>query len=150
MPQTKPSECAGCPWERLGRGYVPGSGPLNAQVAIVGQGPGEVELATGVPFHPEAPSGKLLTKWIDLTGFPRDTVWIDNAVRCLIRKPGDADAKDEAPDAAVAECRRRHWEPQLRALPFLRAVIVVGVPAAKSFLPWASARTAGTFNTVEF
>jgi uracil-DNA glycosylase family 4 len=145
--KPKPPACSGCPWERRGRSYVPGCGPLNAQVAFIGQGPGQHEAATGTPFHPEGASGRLLTSWLDMTGFPRDTVWIDNAVRCWIT----SDEGDEAPPAAVLECRRRHWGPALLTLPYLRAVVAVGVPSARTLLgDWASARTAGTFNEVEF
>ena len=144
---AKPEQCVGCAFYRIGKGYVPGAGPLNAVVAALGQSPGATEIATGKPFHPKAPSGRLLTTWLDLTGFPRETVWIDNSIRCLITNPEDG--KDEAPLAAIQECQRRHWGPQLRNLPFLRAVITLGVPATWPFLPWASARTAGTFNLVD-
>lgn len=146
--KPKPPACSGCEFEKRGQGYVPGIGPLNAQVAFIGQGPGEREVCSGVPFHPDAPSGRVLTSWIESAGFPRETVWLDNGSRCRIQT---ADGSDEAPLAAVTACFKRNWGPRLHSLPYLKAVVAVGVPAGRFlFGPWASARAAGTFNTVEF
>lgn len=144
--KPKPPACTGCPFEHRGRSYVEGQGPLNAKVAFIGQGPGEVEARSGVPFHPMAPSGRTLTGWIESTGFPRDSIWIDNATRCWITEEGS----DMAPALAISECYTRHWGPALRALPNLQAVVAVGVPAARFiFGPWANLRSAGTFNWVD-
>lgn len=146
----KPAACDGCPAQARGRSYVPGAGPDSARVAIIGQGPGDVEASTGIPFHRHAPSGNKLTQWIELTlgdrrsenpPFEFADTYIDNAVRCLIYGKGGTHT---APSDAVEFCRRAHWEPALLALPNLQFVIFVGVPAAKSAMgDWVNQSAAG-------
>ncbi|KKK67933.1 hypothetical protein LCGC14_2949100, partial [marine sediment metagenome] len=38
------------------RTFVPNIGPLNAKIAVVGEGPGEKEERYKIPFHPDAPA----------------------------------------------------------------------------------------------
>lgn len=50
---------------------------------IVGEGPGEVEDAHGVPFHPSAPAGGLLTEILHELGVSRKKLYITNSTRCF-------------------------------------------------------------------
>ena len=56
------------------------TGPLSAKVAFIGEAPGEFEQAEGIPFHPKAPAGKELDRWLAVAGFKRDEVYIDNVI----------------------------------------------------------------------
>jgi len=58
---------------------VPGEGPLNAKVMIVGQNPGAEEDKTGKPFVGRA--GKFLNKVLAKNGFNREELFITNIVK---------------------------------------------------------------------
>jgi len=59
---------------------VPGEGPPDARLLVVGEGPGRTEDETGRPFVGQA--GDLLTKILAAIGLPRDRVYICNVVKC--------------------------------------------------------------------
>jgi uracil-DNA glycosylase len=74
---------AGCTKCRLcdGRRHtVPGEGPADARLVVVGEGPGRVEDETGRPFV--GPAGELLTKILGAIELPRERVFICNVVKC--------------------------------------------------------------------
>ena len=81
----------GCRKCRLWQGAkhgVPGEGPLNAKVMLVGQNPGADEDETGRPFVGRA--GKFLTKVLAENGIKREDVFITNIVKHISpqnRKP---------------------------------------------------------------
>lgn len=60
-------------------GFVPGMGPKNPQVVLLGEAPGRKEAISGVPFV--GASGKELMKMIALAGLTRDDVYITSVVR---------------------------------------------------------------------
>jgi uracil-DNA glycosylase family 4 len=59
---------------------VPGEGPDDARLVVVGEGPGKTEDETGRPFVGQA--GELLTKILAAIGLSRDHVFICNVVKC--------------------------------------------------------------------
>lgn len=73
---------------------VPGVGNPNAQVMIIGEAPGKNEAEQGEPFVGRA--GKLLTNILETAGFPRDTVFIANILKC--RPPDNRDPLKEEGD----------------------------------------------------
>ncbi len=62
--------CKKCPLSRLRVNVVPGEGPLNAGIFIIGEGPGELEDSSGRPFVGE--SGRVLNKFLNLANIPRE------------------------------------------------------------------------------
>ena len=62
------------------RHTVPGEGPGDARLVVVGEGPGRVEDETGRPFV--GPAGELLTKILGAIDLPREQVFICNVVKC--------------------------------------------------------------------
>jgi len=75
----------GCRLCRLCEGrhtIVFGSGNPEADLAVIGEGPGADEDAQGKPFVGRA--GQLLTKMLESVGFARDEVYICNTVKCFI------------------------------------------------------------------
>ncbi len=62
------------------RHTVPGEGPGDARLVVVGEGPGRVEDETGRPFV--GPAGELLTKILAAIDLPRERVFICNVVKC--------------------------------------------------------------------
>jgi DNA polymerase len=65
-------------WQGAKHG-VPGEGPVNAKVMLVGQNPGAEEDEIGRPFVGRA--GKFLTKVLAENGIRRDDVFITNIVK---------------------------------------------------------------------
>lgn len=64
---------------------VPGVGPLDAPLMMVGEAPGAEEDRCGVPFS--GPAGQLLTRSLSKIGVSRARVYITNVVR--YRPPGN-------------------------------------------------------------
>ncbi len=90
MESTDPcvTECARCPALVESRSrIVNGVGPVDADLLIVGEGPGAQEDEAGEPFVGR--SGLLLTEALADAGIDRDDVRITNCVRC--RPPGNRD-----------------------------------------------------------
>ena len=81
-------DCKKCRlWQGAKHG-VPGEGPLNAKVMLVGQNPGADEDEIGRPFVGRA--GKFLTKVLAENGIKREDVFITNIVKHISpqnRKP---------------------------------------------------------------
>jgi hypothetical protein len=148
--------CLGCPFIARGFSYVPGQGPADARLAIIGQAPGEQEAHSGTPFHPSGASGYKLQRWMDFAGLRREDVWVDNVVRCWI-KVGKGKGEDIVPPKAIAECWQRHVGPALWSLAQAAEargeqlrVAWVGTPAMRVGLgPWANAQTTGALVTTE-
>ena len=76
---------------------VPGEGPMNARLVVVGEGPGATEDDTGRPFVGRA--GELLTDILKAIGIPRETVFICNIVKC--RPPNNRKPLQDEIDACV-------------------------------------------------
>ena len=87
----------GCRKCRLWQGAkhaVPGEGPLNAKVMLIGQNPGADEDELGRPFVGRA--GKYLTKTLAEYGIKREDVYITNIVKHVSpqnRKPFDDEVR---------------------------------------------------------
>jgi uracil-DNA glycosylase len=72
-------DCKKCRlWQGAKHG-VPGEGPLNANVMVIGQNPGTEEDETGRPFVGRA--GKFLTKVLAENGIKREDLFITNIVK---------------------------------------------------------------------
>ena len=81
-------KCRKCRLWKDAKNAVPGEGPLNAKVMLVGQNPGAEEDKTGKPFVGRA--GKFLNKILAKNGIRREDVFVTNIVKHLSpenRKP---------------------------------------------------------------
>jgi len=82
------------------RTFVPNVGPSNANIACIGEGPGEYEEKFRIPFHPDAPAGEILTNVLQRNGLFRGDVWLGNLThyrphitnKFILAKPGDVTA----------------------------------------------------------
>jgi DNA polymerase len=70
---------------------VPGEGPANAEIMLIGEGPGFHEDQQGRPFV--GPSGQFLNELLASAGYKREEVFIANVVKC--RPPGNRDPLPE-------------------------------------------------------
>ena len=71
--------CRKCRLWQNAKNAVPGEGPLDAKVMLVGQNPGLEEDKTGRPFVGRA--GKFLNKVLAENGFNRDGMFVTNIVK---------------------------------------------------------------------
>ena len=78
-------DCQKCPLGATRNKFVFGSGNSNANVLVIGEGPGADEDAQGLPFVGRA--GKLLTDILKAINFSREEVYIANVIKC--RPPGN-------------------------------------------------------------
>src|SRR6476646_52122 len=104
---------------------VPGEGPVDADVMVVGEAPGRFEDESGRPFVGRA--GALLDELLGAAGLARDAVYITNVVKA--RPPRNRD-----PTRAEVD----HWMPVLEAELALVApalVVPLGRHALAHFAP---------------
>jgi uracil-DNA glycosylase len=77
-------KCRKCRLWQGAHNAVPGEGPLNAKVMLIGQNPGAEEDKTGRPFMGRA--GKYLDKVLTKTGFCRNNLFVTNVVKHISPK----------------------------------------------------------------
>jgi DNA polymerase len=90
-------QCRKCVLCRERANAVPGEGPADARLVVVGEGPGATEDETGRPFVGRA--GKLLTEILAAIELPREQVFICNVVKC--RPPENRKPQQDEIDACV-------------------------------------------------
>lgn len=87
--------CTKCELARTRNHAVPGEGPSDARVMLIGEGPGWHEDQQGRPFVGNA--GSFLNELLGLAGLRREDVFITNVVKC--RPPSN---RDPMPDEIAA------------------------------------------------
>jgi len=75
--------CHSCPLHKSRHRAVPGVGPASADILLLGEGPGQKEDQTGLPFC--GPAGSFLGELISSLGVDRRRLFVSNVVRCLGR-----------------------------------------------------------------
>jgi DNA polymerase len=83
----KVSRCSKCDLHHSREKGVPGEGPSNADIMLIGEGPGFHENMQGRPFVGAA--GELLVELLASIGLTREQVFITNVVKC--RPPSNRD-----------------------------------------------------------
>ncbi len=116
--------CTRCPLHRYRRNPVPGEGPDNARVMLIGEAPGEKEDEEGRPFV--GPAGRLLTKLLESIGVKREEVFITNVVKC--RPPNNRD-----PEPSEIEACRPFLMAQIRILK-PKIIVCLGRHSAREVL----------------
>jgi len=106
---------------------VPGDGPADAAVMLVGEAPGAAEDSEGRPFVGR--SGKLLFEALGAGGLAREGIYVTNVVKA--RPPGNRDPR------ADEVAHHRPWLERELALVRPRLVVPVGRHALKHFSPQA-------------
>lgn len=104
--------------------FVPGVGPLDADVVLVGEAPGETEVREGEPFVGRA--GSRLDRALEAAGVDRSKVYITNLVK--VRPP-----ENRTPHVAEIDA----WRPVLDAeLERISPAVVVplGTTATRALL----------------
>jgi DNA polymerase len=83
--QQKAAACTACALHETATQKVFARGNPSSPIVVVGEAPGEEEDRTGLPFVGRA--GKLLDLMMAAIGYPKDSVYICNTLKC--RPPGN-------------------------------------------------------------
>ena len=118
------SGCTACKLCQGRRHVVFGSGHADAELMLIGEGPGAQEDRQGLPFV--GPAGELLTRILRAIEIERKDVYIANVVKC--RPPNN---RDPEPDE-VAACRG-FLERQIDLVQ-PRVIVALGRVAAQALL----------------
>lgn len=100
---------------------VPGEGRRDADIMLIGEGPGEQEDFSGRPFV--GPAGQLLERMLASIGLGRGDVFIGNVVKC--RPP-----RNRQPERDEAEACLPYLRAQV-ALVRPRIIVLLGATAAR-------------------
>ncbi|MCE2463726.1 MAG: uracil-DNA glycosylase [Dehalococcoidia bacterium] len=90
--------CTDCPLSNSRTNAVPGEGPTDAEILLIGEGPGYHEDRQGRPFV--GPAGKFLEQLLPSIRLGREDVFIANMVKC---RPSNN--RDPLP-AEIAACSK--------------------------------------------
>jgi len=129
--------CKRCSLHATRTNAVPGTGPVDADVMIVGEAPGFNEDVQGKPFVGAA--GKLLDTLLGQIGLDREKVYITNVLKC--RPPQNRDPMPNEVEACSLFLQRQlEW---IRP----KVVLVLGRHALERLLPGYGpiSRVHGTF-----
>ncbi|NJN15102.1 MAG: uracil-DNA glycosylase [Oscillochloris sp.] len=107
---------------------VPGEGPADAKIMLIGEGPGYHEDRQGRPFV--GPSGQFLDELLAIAGLRRSDVFIANVVKC--RPPQN---RDPQPDE-ISTCTELYLYRQI-ALIDPAVIVTLGRFSMNLFLPGA-------------
>ncbi len=117
--------CPRCILSQSRNRAVPGEGPEQVEILLVGEAPGFHEDQQGRPFV--GPAGQLLDELLDGIGVSRDSVYITNVVKC--RPPGNRD-----PEAEEIEACHSYLERQIDILK-PKLIVTLGRVSTQRFFP---------------
>ena len=118
------NDCKNCKLCNNRKNIVFGEGNINADIMIIGEGPGADEDIQGIPFVGKA--GKLMDKAFQGVGIKREEVYIANIVKC--RPPNNRN-----PEKDEASACREYLESQIK-LVNPEIIVLLGSVALKNIL----------------
>ncbi|GAI08648.1 unnamed protein product, partial [marine sediment metagenome] len=77
--------CKKCPLWKARKNVVPGEGPANAKIMVIGMAPGVEEDKTGKPFVGRA--GLFLNQLLKIARINREKIFITSSLKCLPQPP---------------------------------------------------------------
>ena len=116
--------CRNCELCQTRTNVVFGVGNENAEILLIGEGPGQSEDEQGIPFVGRA--GQLLDDMLEIIGLDRTKVYIANIVKC--RPPQNRDPLNVEQDACIGYLRRQ------TALIRPKIIVCLGRIAAKAII----------------
>lgn len=97
------ARCRECPL--VDQPFVPGNGPAQTDLVVVGQAPGDKEVERRKPFV--GPAGIALRRALALAGVDPSKVYFTNTVLCHPGKSVGTNRDQRPPPAAIAACLER-------------------------------------------
>jgi uracil-DNA glycosylase len=119
------SGCHACPLGSQRTRAVPGEGPVDAEIMLVGEAPGFYEDQQGRPFVGAA--GQFLEQLLGSIGLKRTDVFIGNVIKC--RPPSNRDPLPEE----ISACS--HWLGEQFEIVRPRVIVTLGRYSLARFLP---------------
>lgn len=118
------AQCRGCALARTRTNLVFGVGREDAELMLIGEGPGEQEDLQGEPFV--GPAGQLLDMMLELIDLDRSKIYIANIVKC--RPPRNRDPLEMEQEAC------RGWLQRQIALVDPKIIVCLGRIAATALI----------------
>ena len=125
------SVCTRCDLALNRTNTVFGTGDLYSPLMLVGEGPGENEDATGLPFVGRA--GKLLDDILAAVNLTRQDVYLTNIVKCRAAVQEEGRMKNRQPRAGEIKACNPYLQGQLEAVK-PEIILCLGSPAAKTVI----------------
>ena len=123
--------CRECPLGALATQAVNGEGPADARLMLVGEQPGDQEDLRGRPFV--GPAGKLLDRALQQLGWPRDALYLTNALKHFkYELRGKRRIHKTPAQREAAACL--HWLEAEIELVKPQALIALGATAARALM----------------
>jgi uracil-DNA glycosylase len=122
-------QCRRCPLYRNATQAVPGQGPRQARVMLVGEQPGDQEDLTGKPFV--GPAGRLLDQALEDAGIARDETFVTNAVKHFKHEMRGKRRLHKRPNIYEID-RCKLWLERERELVKPSVIVALGATAARS------------------
>ena len=117
-------QCRNCALAETRLHVVFGDGARDAEILLVGEGPGQREDEQGIPFV--GPAGLLLDDMLEIIGLDRTKVYVANIVKC--RPSRNRDPLNVEQDACIGWLRRQ------TALLRPKLIVCLGRIAAKAII----------------
>jgi probable DNA metabolism protein len=125
------AHCTRCGLYRCATQTVFGEGPVDADIMIVGEQPGDQEDLAGKPFV--GPAGRMLDRALEEAGVDRARTYVTNAVKHFKFEPRGKRRIHAKPNAGeITACR--WWIDQERAIITPRRIVMLGTTAIHSLL----------------
>ncbi|WP_119679049.1 UdgX family uracil-DNA binding protein [Indioceanicola profundi] len=123
--------CRRCPLWQPATQAVPGEGPPNAALMLVGEQPGDQEDLAGRPFV--GPAGQVLDRALAEAGIVRADAYLTNAVKHFKFTPRGKRRIHQKPDAGEIESCRWWLEEEIRTVR-PRLIVALGATAGRALL----------------
>ena len=124
-------QCTRCPLYKPATQVVPGEGPQDASLMMVGEQPGNDEDLAGHPFV--GPAGRMLDRAIADAGLDRAQIYVTNAVKHFKFEPRGKRRLHKRPTSFEIE-RCKWWNDIERKLVHPELVVALGATAARSLM----------------
>lgn len=133
---TKIRTCTKCPLHKTRKNAVPGEGPVDADLMLVGEAPGAKEDELGRPFVGR--SGKLLVELLESIGLTREEVFITSILKS--RPPNN-----RSPLHSEIQACLPYLESQIAVIKPKIIVLLGGVAISTIIGPWLVKEAHGRF-----
>lgn len=128
---TSVQHCSRCDLCRMATAAVPGEGPSDARLMMVGEQPGDREDLAGRPFV--GPAGAVLDEALLEAGIDRDAVYLTNAVKHFKHTLRGKRRIHQRPSADEIETCR-WWLDLERKIVAPRVIVALGASAARAVI----------------